>query len=100
MQEQPLPPMTQTEAQDLIGAISKQFGPCLCQQHAQIAGHLVWVEVCPGHAWLNEEHRLARLLWIRRTYSQWADAEFATTPAQKLHRAVEAQVAEIVDGLQ
>ena len=93
-----LPPMTQTEAQRLLASIGEHFGPCVCQSYAQVPSlGRVWIETCEGHAFLNEEHRLARLLWVKRTVAQWEAAEFGVTPSQKLNRLLQQQVNEIVD---
>jgi len=93
-----LPTMTQTEAKALVDSIRACFGACLCQQYATAPGlGKMWIDVCEGHAFLNEPHRLARLLWVRRTRDSWETAEHVLTPSQKLSRLLEQQVAEIVD---
>jgi len=93
-----LPPMTQTEARALLGAIGEHFGPCTCQTYAQVPSlGKAWIETCEGHQFLNEEHRLARLLWIKRTVSEWEANEHAVTPSQRLSQLVRRQLAEIVD---
>ena len=93
-----LPKMTQSEAQALLGAINLCYGPCLCQQYASAPGlGKVWIDTCEGHAFLNEPHRLARLLWVRRTRDSWETAEHILSASQKLSRLLEEQVAEIVD---
>ena len=75
------PDMAQHEAQALVSAIAASYGPCLCQQHQAIAGHRVWIDVCAGHAFLNEPGRLARLLWVRRTQHYWRIREWGSVAA-------------------
>ena len=81
-----LPTMTQTEAKALVDSIRACFGACLCQQYATAPGlGKVWIDVCEGHQFLNEPHRLARLLWVRRTRDQWRTAEWGGRGALLSH---------------
>ena len=69
------PSMTHSEAEALLGVMSNNFGPCVCMSYERMAGHRVWIERCSGHEFLAEDHRIARLLWIRRTRGKWVADE-------------------------
>ena len=90
-----LPPMTQTEARALLAAIGEHFGPCVCQSWHTQHGARIWIETCAGHCFLNEEHRLARLLWVQRTARDWQNAEHGVTPSQRLSQLLRQQLSEI-----
>jgi len=61
-------------------AIVESFGPCVCQQHVQIGGHRVWVEMCSGHAFISERDRsvtrIQRLRFARARREHWRAAEW------------------------
>lgn len=88
-----LPSMTDDEARDLISAVQAGFGNCLCGASAAIAGHLVQIETCAGHQFLQEPHRLDRLLWIRRTYPFWSGKEHEWKLSDSLQRAIDEALA-------
>lgn len=73
------PTLTPSEQQALMATMSANFGPCVCMSYERIAGHRVWIERCAGHEFLSEDHRIDRLLWIRRTASTWQRAEHGSS---------------------
>ena len=81
--------MDQGEADALGAAIVEHFGPCLCQQYIKLGGHLVWVEMCSGHAFLSEQDllvgRVQRLRFARARREHWRRAEWITTSALLSH---------------
>lgn len=87
----PLPDMGAAEAEALVAALQHSFGNCICQSHQAVAGHIVWIDTCAGHAFLQEPHRLARLLWIHRTRQFWINREHG------LNALLAAQLGEIVE---
>jgi hypothetical protein len=64
------------ELHQLAEIMRRNFGPCRCGKLVfDQDGDLVFTVECPGHGWLREPHRAARLFWIKRTALSWVLAE-------------------------
>jgi hypothetical protein len=72
--------MDPDDSDDLGRAILNTFGPCLCQQTQAIGGHMVFIEMCAGHRFLQEHDahctRIQRLRFARARREHWRRAEW------------------------
>ena len=81
--------MPPDENQALAQAIVESFGPCVCQTYQRTPMGNVWVEMCAGHAFIQEQDtscsRIEHLRFARARREHWRRQEWMTSAALFSH---------------